>query len=235
MTISVLQKTPNATTPNRVNSATALTTDAFASNIAEGSMIVAYGTAAAAAVKTFTLSDSKNNTWFKDKEYMPYLTDYYCGVVLGHCYIASGKGGSGLTVTMTANATTNYMELGAAEVSGVETGIGAGASANNQNTGTGSPLDSGQVTPSGNHFYLSVGLWNTTSTVTITKDANWTERHQDGSATYATLAQQDRISAGNQTSEETFSPSKQWACGIVAYKEATAGLDQSMRRTILCG
>jgi hypothetical protein len=229
--ITYLQKTPNTAAPDAGN-VEALTTTAFGSSVAEGSMIVACCTQSqSSGTVQPVFTDSKGNTWYIDLDVL--TSDAVNRLTIAHCFVAAGKGGTGFTVTATTAGHTHYLDLGAAEFSGIDISLVAGGSGSNSGNGTSTSPTSNQVTVSGNHLYIGL-LTFSVGASTITPA--WTQLHEDETWVNSPFGSQYKIDLGNQTSTWTMGTSRPWAAGVVAYKETAGGtLDQTIKRVITCG
>lgn len=215
MAIAYVKKTPDTTLAARSGNATSLTTAAFASNVSVGNIVVACCVQyrAGGDPGDVSFSDSGSNTWYIDAD----SADTYDRVTIAHCYPSSA---SAITVTATTEA-GSYKNLGAAEFSGVTTGLTAGASGNNSNHGVSTTATSGAVSPSGNNLYIGGLVCN--NSVAITEDSNWTLIHEDESWTASTINWIYRITSGEQNASWTLSGTLGWSAAIAAFSEASSG------------
>jgi hypothetical protein len=160
-----------------------------------------------------TFSDSGGNTWYIDANY----TDTYDRVTIAHCYPSSA---AAITVTATT-AAGSYKCMGAAEFSGVASGLTAGASGYNSSHGNSNSATSGAVSPSGNCLYIGGLVVN--NAATITQDANWTLIHEDESWTASTISWIYRLTSGSQNATWALGSTIGWAAAQSAYVEASGG------------
>jgi hypothetical protein len=211
MAIAFVQKTPNATLPNRVD-ATIAETSAFGSAVQVGNMIIACCTqyrSAGAEVVTFT--DQGSHTWYKAVE----ILSGGFGVSIGFCYVATS---SAIYVRATT-ANISYKDLGASEYSGIAPGLTA-ASAYNSANATNATISSNQATISGNNLYIAVAVFR--DAVTCAENLG-TLLHEEESWDYSNHNSIYYLGSGNQTATWTLGSSKENAGAIAAFAEAGGG------------
>jgi hypothetical protein len=213
MSAALVQKTPNATAPSMAQAVTSRATGAFPGSVTVGNIVIAYCIQfrGAGSVSTPTFSDNAGNTWYTDKVL---AISSVASVAIGHCYPA---GAVALNITASVANASNIC-VGAAEFSGIATGLTAGASANNSNTNTGTTITTGAL-GSGNNLYIGACLWDA-SAGSISCTPAQTQIHENENSIQMVMNAEYQIDTGSQNLGWTLASSKLWAACGVAYAEA---------------
>jgi len=219
MTIAFVQKTPNSQTPKQ--STDPATTAAFGSSVGEGHLIIACCTSwrDAGADSSVVFTDSKGNTWNTPVDKTIALGNNR--ITVNSCKVASGKGGTGFTVTATG-VTGMYEDLMAIEVSGNATTSWLGPTASA--SGHGYDLSSGtSATPAANALFVGMGESNSSA-----DPDNWTDTWTSAVRLFADTNGTDwmpsiaayKISATAETAIFSNITDTDWIALIVGYLES---------------
>lgn len=231
MSISLVQKVPNSTTPKTTLSGTSLTSDSFTSSANSLIVVIVQSYNATTTQNTPTFADSKSNTWGTqtDKQSTIFSTD--C-ISVHISYFKAASYGSSHTVTVSGFKSSSEISLAILEFSGT---FGSDPrTANNTASGEAEPHVTGSISPSGTNLYVA-GLAFSSSGTTVTLTNGWsgsTHAFYLGDWTYATGATAYYVTTGSQQGSWTNSGSDNYYDGVIVSFAETSTLTKDINDTV---